>query len=99
MGTISVLLSIMHQSSGAGHRVWPRLCMLGSILHLLAADPLSCHPPLLSPQMCSELDILDTELLQFQQDSALPHVLGGNTLSLSLTLAECRAGAWVVGGD
>lgn len=58
--------------------------MLSSILHLLAADPLSCHPPLLSPQMCSELDILDTELLQFQQDSTLPSVLGGNTTFLSL---------------
>lgn len=55
-------------------------------------------PPLLSPQMCSELDILDTELLQFQQDSALPNVLGGTTPSLSLTYAECRAGAWVVVG-
>lgn len=59
--------------------------MLGSTLHLLAADPLSCHPPLLSLQMCSELDILDTELLQFQQDSALPIVLGGNATFLSLT--------------
>lgn len=48
--------------------------------------------------MCSELDILDTELLQFQQDSALPNVLGGTTPSLSLTYAECRAGAWVVVG-
>ncbi|GAB1285118.1 DnaJ homolog subfamily B member 2 [Apodemus speciosus] len=35
-------------------------------------------------EMCSELDILDTELLQFQQDSALPSVLGGNTTFLSL---------------
>lgn len=68
--------------------------MLCSILHLLAADPLSYHPPLLSPQMCSELDILDTELLQFQQDSALPNVLGGNTTFLSLIYAECRAGGW-----
>lgn len=47
-----------------------------------------------SQQMCSELDILDTELLQFQQDSALPSVLGGNTTFLSLIYAECRAGGW-----
>lgn len=74
--------------------------MLGSTPPIcLQLTPLSCHPPLLSPQMCSELDTLDTELLPFHQDSALPSGLGGNTTSLSPTYAECRAGAWVVGGD
>lgn len=72
--------------------------MLSSILHLLAADPLSCHPPLLSPQMCSELDILDTELLQFQQDSALPNMLGESTTFLFphfMLSVELRPSWWV----
>lgn len=49
--------------------------------------------------MCSELDILDTELLQFQQDSALPNVLGGTTPSLSLTLSVGLGPGWWWVGD
>jgi hypothetical protein len=59
----------MHQGSERGRRASPGV---HAQLHpsWLASDPLSCHPPLLSPQMCSELDVLDPELLHSSNRTA-----------------------------
>lgn len=76
-----------------------QVCMLGAILQglLLILSPVT--PPPLSPQMCSELDVQDPELLHSSNRTAPASVSWeGDPPFLTLTRAEHRAGpGWWVG--